>query len=268
VPDNTLFKQGEAFVKTWKVRNEGTCTWRGYQLVFAGGDQMSGPPANSLPVVPPNTTIEVSVNLVAPTRGGTHLSNWEFEDAEGRRFGVGASRKGPVWVQITVNFSGQEETVPPLEAVGASPPAASPNACGATRGADFEGQVLQLINAQRAANGLPPVSGQGQLSAAARAQSQDMACHDFISHTGTDGTSWKHRVANQGYANYNSAREIIYAGDVSFGAAPAGAVDWWMNSQIHHDIILTASTTEVGIACAFHPGRPGTAYYTVVFARP
>ncbi len=79
---------------------------------------------------------------------------------------------------------------------------------------------LSLINSIRSANGLSTVSLQPQLAAAAAEHGQDMACHDFISHTGTDGTTWKNRVANQGYANYNSAKEIIYAGDVSFGAPP------------------------------------------------
>ena len=133
VPDDTVFRQGEAFVKAWKVRNVGTCTWKGYSLVFAGGDQMSGPLSSPLPETPPDTTIEISVNLVAPTRGGSHVSNWEFEDAEGRRFGVGASQKGPVWVRVSVNFSGQEETVPGPGELGGSSPAPVANACGATR---------------------------------------------------------------------------------------------------------------------------------------
>jgi uncharacterized protein YkwD len=268
VPDDTEFKQGEQFVKTWKVRNEGTCTWRGYSLVFSGGEAMSGPLNSPLPEAPPETIVEISITLVSPTRGGSHLGNWEFQDAHGRRFGVGASGKGPVWVRISVAYSGREETVPPPDTVGSSPPPASPNACGATRSAGRESDVLSRINAVRAQQGLGSLSEQAQLSAAAAQHSQDMACFDFISHTGTDGTSWKHRVAGQGYANYNSAREIIFAGDVTFGADPAGAFDWWMNSQVHHDIILFPDVSEVGVASATNPARPNQAYYTVVFARP
>jgi uncharacterized protein YkwD len=268
VPDDTVFKQGEAFVKGWKVRNEGTCTWKGYTLVFAGGDQMSGPLSSPLPETPPDTTIEISVKLIAPTRGGSHVSNWEFEDAEGRRFGVGASQKGPVWVRISVNFSGQEEVVPGLEDIGAKPPPTVANPCGAARSGAAESQVLGLINSIRTASGLGALSVQPQLSTAAAEHSADMACHDFISHTGTDGTSWKNRIASQGYANYNSAREIIYAGAVAFGGDPQGAFDWWMASQTHHDIILYDAVSELGIASMENPNQPGMEYYTVVFARP
>jgi uncharacterized protein YkwD len=236
--------------------------------VFAGGEAMSGALTSPLPETPPETIVEIAIDLVAPTRGGSHLGNWEFQDAEGRRFGVGASGKGPVWVRISVNFSGKEETVPPPDTVGSSPPASIPNPCGAVRSASNETDVLNRINAVRARQGLGTLSLQPQLSAAAGQHGTDMACHDFISHTGTDGTSWKHRVAGQGYANYNSAREIIFAGDAGFSGGPAGAFDWWMNSQVHHDIILYPDVTELGVASLSSPSKPSWAYYTVVFARP
>lgn len=268
VPDDTAFKQGEAFVKTWKVRNEGTCAWKGYSLVFAGGEAMSGALTSPLPEAPPGTIVEISIGLVAPTRGGSHLGNWEFQDAQGRRFGVGASGKGPIWVKVSVNYSGREQTVPPPDTVGSAPPPGAANPCGASHLSANESDILSRINATRAAAGLGPVSVQPQLAAAAEQHSLDMACHDFISHTGTDGTSWKNRVASQGYANYNSAREIIYAGDEAFGGGSAGAFDWWMNSQVHHDIILYPDVSEAGIAVVTNPASPNYAHYTVVFARP
>ena len=49
IPDGTAFKQNQPLVKTWRVRNEGTCTWGpAYSLIFYGGDQMNGlPPVQS-----------------------------------------------------------------------------------------------------------------------------------------------------------------------------------------------------------------------------
>ncbi|MEN6392564.1 MAG: NBR1-Ig-like domain-containing protein, partial [Anaerolineaceae bacterium] len=65
VPDGTLFSPGDEFVKTWRLRNVGTCTWTElYQLVFVGGDPMGG--ASSTPlseVVPQGETIDLSISL-------------------------------------------------------------------------------------------------------------------------------------------------------------------------------------------------------------
>ena len=44
IPDDTKLSAGEAFTKTWKLRNSGTCTWNEfYSLEFVSGDQMSSP---------------------------------------------------------------------------------------------------------------------------------------------------------------------------------------------------------------------------------
>ena len=43
IPDGTVLAPSSAFVKTWRVKNTGTCNWENYQLIFATGEQMSGP---------------------------------------------------------------------------------------------------------------------------------------------------------------------------------------------------------------------------------
>lgn len=263
IPDNTPMRQGERFTKTWRVRNAGTCTWRNYSLVFYGGDQMSAPPTVPIPdVVPPNALVNVSVELVAPKRGGRQHSDWQFQDAAGVRFGVGPTPSGALWVIILVNFSGQEVVSPPAgQGVGIAP---APAGCGTTGNAGFEAQLLALINAARAANGLPAYTLQGQLQQAATVHAQDMACNLFIGHTGSNGTTAKIRVANTGYANHNSATENVYAGS---GVTPDIAFNWWMNSEPHRNNILSQRATEIGVAYALSP-RNGWGYYTLVFARP
>ena len=56
--DGTEVTAGEDAVKTWRIRNTGTCPWTGdYQLRFAGGDQLNGPIARRLAWIlrpPPN----------------------------------------------------------------------------------------------------------------------------------------------------------------------------------------------------------------------
>lgn len=263
IPDDTPKRQGDRFLKTWRVRNAGTCTWRGYSLAFYDGDQMSAPPTVPIPdVVPPDTLVNVSVELVAPTRGGRQHSDWQFQDAAGRRFGVGPAPTGALWAVIIVNFSGQEVVSPPAgQGVGIAP---APAGCGTTSNPGFEAQVLALVNDARAANGLPAYTLQGQLQQAATGHAQDMACNLFIGHTGSTGTTAKIRVANQGYANHNSATENVYAGS---GVTPEIAFNWWMNSEPHRSNILSQRATQIGVAYALSPLN-GWGYYTLVFARP
>jgi len=55
VPDNIYVLTGQPFVKTWRLRNVGTCTWTAdYALVFANGHRMGGPSSVPLsgPVAP------------------------------------------------------------------------------------------------------------------------------------------------------------------------------------------------------------------------
>ena len=43
VPDNTTMSPGQDFIKTWKIKNIGTCTWgEGYKLIFSYGEKMDG----------------------------------------------------------------------------------------------------------------------------------------------------------------------------------------------------------------------------------
>jgi len=43
-PDGSLVARSSTFVKIWRLKNTGTCSWTpSYSLVFSGGDSMSGP---------------------------------------------------------------------------------------------------------------------------------------------------------------------------------------------------------------------------------
>jgi uncharacterized protein YkwD len=106
------------------------------------------------------------------------------------------------------------------------------------------------------------------LAAAALAHSMDMACNNFVSHVGSDGSLWYNRVAAQGYANYNASRENIYVGNPAFGGTADGAFAWWWNSQIHHDNMLNPDVSQIGIAYVYNPNSEYGGYYTTVFARP
>lgn len=100
IDDNTNITVNTAFTKTWRLKNVGSCTWTsGYQLVFDSGDQMSGPSSQQLTTgtVAPGQTIDVSVNLTAPSNPGTYKGNWKIKEPGGVVFALST---GPFWVQI------------------------------------------------------------------------------------------------------------------------------------------------------------------------
>lgn len=104
VPDDTNFAAGESFTKTWRLRNSGTCTWTTeYDLIFDSGRAMDGPASKALTGnVPPNSTVDLSVDLTAPETEGTHRGNWMLRNAEGVSFGIGSQAQTAFWVQIVV----------------------------------------------------------------------------------------------------------------------------------------------------------------------
>lgn len=89
IPDHTILSPNEVFVKTWRVRNQGTCSWGpGYALTFAAGTQLGGTASVPFPqVVAPGETVDLSVTLTAPATAGSYRSEWQFQDASGNTFG-------------------------------------------------------------------------------------------------------------------------------------------------------------------------------------
>jgi len=88
VPDNTVFSPGAAFIKTWRVRNSGTCDWEtGTKLVHVSGDPLGGPAEVTIGAVAAGSNTDVSVNMSAPTAPGTYKSNWQPQAPDGTRFG-------------------------------------------------------------------------------------------------------------------------------------------------------------------------------------
>jgi hypothetical protein len=79
---------GQEFIKTWKIRNTGACTWgAGYTIVYAYGEKMSGVPAALTTSVIPNQEVDVSVQFKAPAKAGQYVSTWRMANAAGSAFG-------------------------------------------------------------------------------------------------------------------------------------------------------------------------------------
>ena len=80
IPDDTNMSPGQDFVKTWRVKNTGSCPWEaGYELVYAGyADEMEGQPQQLTQVVQPGQEVEISVQFTAPSDIGEYLSAWQM----------------------------------------------------------------------------------------------------------------------------------------------------------------------------------------------
>jgi len=83
VPDGTNWAPGQAFNKIWQVRNTGTCTWSGYQLVFASGEAMTTNSTAAVPATAPGATADILVPMTAPATAGTHSSQWRLKSPSG-----------------------------------------------------------------------------------------------------------------------------------------------------------------------------------------
>jgi hypothetical protein len=93
IPDNMVLVPGQTFLKTWRLRNIGTCTWTsGYRVVFDRGDSL-GVSSNysqqlTTGAIQPGQTIDISVNMTAPAAVGTYRSDWSLRDPNGVAFGT------------------------------------------------------------------------------------------------------------------------------------------------------------------------------------
>ena len=147
----------------------------------------------------------------------------------------------------------------------ATPPPAGPTATPSptvTPASDYETQVVQLINSERAAQGLPPLTIDSRLVEAARRHSQDMATNNFFDHIGSDGSTPGQRIREAGYS-YSRAGETIAGGYSS----PSSVVQGWMNSPPHRAILL-GDFVHVGVGYVFNPNSRYGHYWTANFASP
>jgi hypothetical protein len=105
VPDNTSFPPGASFVKTWRLRNMGTCTWTPkYQLIFWNGDAMGALATVKLTNadVPPNGDLNMSVSLTTPYETGAYQGYFKLRAPDATVFGIEPNGSNPFWVLIRV----------------------------------------------------------------------------------------------------------------------------------------------------------------------
>lgn len=108
------------------------------------------------------------------------------------------------------------------------------------------GEVVTLVNQERARQGLPALGTLDTLTAAAQVRAPEVA--RSFSHTRPDGRSFSTVLSEAGVTNYYMAGENIASGQ----RTPEAVMNSWMNSSGHKANILNKEFTHIGVA--YHNG--------------
>ena len=107
---------------------------------------------------------------------------------------------------------------------------------------EYENEVIRLVNAERAKNGLRSLAADTELSYVAHLKSSDMHDKKYFSHTSPTYGSPFQMMKDFGIS-YRSAGENIAMGQ----RTPSQVVTAWMNSPGHRANILNGSYTHIGV---------------------
>lgn len=258
IPDGTRVSRGQTFTKTWRLRNMGTCPWDStYKLFFIAGERMGAPDSIPLPVTAPKADADISAQLTAPSKDGTYTGIFELRDPNGKVISIGLDKS--IWVKVIVGEGapvvpqdGDVTTIP-----NGTIPRNTPSAnCSANENAGYVNELLNLINNARRGSGLPTLTVNAQLASAAQGHSNDMACNNFLGHTGSNGSDIGQRIIAAGYSPSHYV-EIIAIG------SPQDAMTQWQNNALHWDAVLNPNVTEIGIGYAYNAQSDYGGYFTV-----
>jgi len=133
----------------------------------------------------------------------------------------------------------------------------------------LESYLCEIVNADRAANGVGRVSLSASLSAVARAHAEDMIKRNFFAHVNPSGQDPRDRAAAAGlniFVNENIAQK---SGPMSPQAKVAGCERTMMaepkdDPTNHRGNILNPRFVTVGIGCAYAPG--GAVFFAQEFS--
>jgi uncharacterized protein YkwD len=130
-------------------------------------------------------------------------------------------------------------------------------------------RILQLANEARARPRrcgsrqfpeVPPLALESHLTSAAREHARDMAKHDMLEHTGTDGSTPDQRITRAGY-KWRAAGENIASGPTT----PEEVMEGWLKSPGHCENIMSPRFREMGIAWVVDPKSASGVYWAQTF---
>ena len=283
IPDNTNIVGGTKFTKTWRISNNGTCVWGPtYTLTYYSDQRLGAPDSVPLGLTYPGSTLDISVDLIAPNATGTHRGNFVIKNPQGLIMKIADDSR--LWVIINVTTVSAATVAVSPTPIG---PSATPNgsvtptptgptptqsasgsttaSCAYTTERSKLTEVINALNAYRAQKGLPAYTVNTKLAEAAQRHANDIACHKIYVHTGTDGSTPQSRVADTGYV----ARSV--SENVNGNYPPLdgqGVINWWINDRSeprHGQNLISTTFKEIGVGYAFFDNY---GFYALVFAQP
>jgi uncharacterized YkwD family protein len=227
-----------------------------------GGWQLISSPVNSQPVFRTFARYRVRAGDTLQSLG----SRFNTTAEELRRLNRISGNRLLSGQLLLVPLAGTLRPVTTMPQQPATPPAspapvpAPPQETGATVPAAAEQQMLELVNRERAANGLRPLAADPELTRLARLKSQDMITLNYFDHQSP---------------TYGSPFDMMRAAGVSFrlageNLAGAGTVTAahtaLMNSPGHRANILNPGYTHIGIGTGVS-GRFGLVFTQLFVGR-
>ena len=163
---------------------------------------------------------------------------------------------GAIWIAGLAAMAGAQTVLIPPVATDRFPDVTWSTGCGGVAGPvvndSFEAEVVEIVNAERRANGnLPPLKRVSSLDEIARYHAADLATDDYFFHETYDRVNsnlvyvcefWQ-RVTSWYPGTWVRLAENIAAGSTT----PADVMGVWMGSPGHRANILDANVWEIGV---------------------
>ncbi len=106
-----------------------------------------------------------------------------------------------------------------------------------------------LLNQARQAEGLAPLGWSTLLAQAAQRHADDLAAHNLIDTTGSDGSTYRQRIRETGYRAWNDGLLVHETFWVGLGNA-ANAMTWFRNEAHEWDTFVDPRYREIGVGYA------------------
>ncbi len=266
IPDNSEVNSGETFTKTWRVQNTGTCIWwEGYSVAHYSGASFGAPETSPVSRTNPGESADVSVDLVAPSTPGFYEGYFVLKNPEGLPMALeGDSR---LWLIFNAVGSGVPEVDATSSDVSTPVVSVTPTngaaACSYSLDGTRRDGVFASVNTYRVDEGLTPYAMNQELSDAAQAHAQDMACNQFFEHVGSDGSTPQDRVDELGYTAI--VTENVYGSNPLL--SPEEVKEWWRldtEDPAHGENLISTEYADIGIGYAFFDSF---GYYVVLFGK-
>jgi uncharacterized protein YkwD len=229
---------------------------------------MSSPASVPLATTYPGQTLDISIPLKAPNAVGTHKGYFVIKNPAGLIMKINSDSR--LWVIIDVKSTVAATAASTIVSTTAAPGGTSGNGfatvtCAFTLDQARVTDVIKAVNAYRTQFGLPAYNINPQLTLAAQAHANDMACNNLFGHTGSNKSTVDSRVIISGYIA-SSVSENVYGSYPPLSGPDV--VNWWKNDKtdLRHNLNLVSDRfIDIGMGYAFFDNY---GYYVIVFGTP